>query len=191
MAYTAAGIVASGDNDCGAYGSSSLAISPAILINPTTGAATGLASRMGTDCNFADIADDGTIVCSGVGSTPALRVIAPNGTQTNYSISTLTATNSKLPRCVDGVALSADADFAAVGLGCPNATAEDIVILDLASGHVTAAAGVDGLTPTLWTPDDLLVATAFGVDKTYSATTSGLVTLINAKYAAQTCINAC
>ncbi len=39
--------------------------------------------------------------------------------------------------------------------------------------------------------DDLLIATAFGVGKTYSVTPSGLVTLINAKYAAQTCINDC
>jgi len=191
VAWTAAGIVASGTNDCGAFGNSSLAISPAILINPATGAATGLASRMGSDCNFGDIADDGTIVCTGIGSAPALRVIAPTGTQTNYSMATLTATNSKLSHCINSVALSADAGFAAVGLGCSGASAEDIVILDLASGHVADATGVEGLTPTLWTPDDVLVATEFGVDMTYSVTTSGLVTLINAKYAAQTCINAC
>jgi hypothetical protein len=190
VAWTAAGLVASGDNDCGNLGSSSLAISPAMLINPATGAAPSLASRMGTDCNFDDIADNGTIACTGVGSAPALRVIAPNGTQTNYTISTLTATNSTLPRCVDVAALSADADFAAVGLGCTGSRS-DIVIVDLASGHVAVAAGVDGLTPTLWTPDDLLVATVFGIDKTYSVTPWGLVTLINAKYAAQTCINAC
>lgn len=65
---------------------------------------------------------------------------------------------------------------------------EDIVILDLASGHVAVAGGVDGLTPTLWTPDDLLVASQFGADKTYSVTPWGLVTLINPKYAAQTAI---
>jgi hypothetical protein len=188
VAWTAAGIVASGADDCGAFGNSSLAISPAILINPATGAVTGLGSRVGTDCNFGDIADDGTIVCTGLGSTPALRVIASNGTQTNYSMATLTATNSKLPHCIDGVALSADAAFAAVGLGCSNSVTEDIVILDLASGHVAVAGGVDGLTPTLWTPDDLLIASQFGVDKTYSVTPWGLVTLINAKYAAQAAI---
>jgi hypothetical protein len=191
IAFTAAGIVASGTNDCGAFGASTLAISPSILINATTGAAIGLASRMGTGCNFGDIADDGTLVCTGVGSAPALRVIAPNGTQTDYSMATLTAANSKLPHCSDGVAISADADFAAVGLGCSGTATEGIVILTLASDHVADATGVDGLTPTLWTPDDLLIATAFGIDETYSVTPGGVVTLINAKYAAQTCINDC
>ncbi len=188
VAWTAAGIVASGADHCGAFGNSSLVISPAILINPATGAATGLGSRIGTNCNFGEIADDGTIACTGVGSAPALRVIAPNGTQTNYSMATLTAMNSRLPHCIDGVALSADAGFAAVGLECSSSVTEDIVILDLASGHVAVAGGVDGLTPTLWTPDDLLVASQFGADKTYSVTPWGLVTLINPKYAAQTAI---
>jgi hypothetical protein len=187
-AWTAAGIVVSGDNECGTFGVSTLAISPAILINPATGAASGLASRIGTDCSFGDIADNGTIVCTGDASGPALRVVAPDGAQTNYSFSTLTAQHSTLPRCIDGVALTADADFAAIGLSCPDkySDAEDIVILDLANGQVAVAGGVDGLTPTLWTPNDVLVASQFGGDKTYSVTPSGLVTLINARYAAQT-----
>jgi hypothetical protein len=189
VAWTAAGIVASGDNECGGPGHpSTLVISPAILIDPATGAATGLASRIGTDCNFGDIADNGTIVCTGVGSAPALRVIAADGTTTNYSISSLTAQDSSLPHCVDGVLLSADADFAAIALSCPSTGREDLVILDLASGHVVVVTGVDSLTPTLWTPDDVLIASVFGIDKTYSVTASGLVTLISAKYAAQTSV---
>lgn len=190
-AWTAAGIVVSGDNECGPFGASTLATSRAILINPATGAATGLAGRIGTDCSFQGIADDGTIACSVGGSAPGIRVIAPDGTQTNYSISSLTAPNSSLPRCADGVLLSADANFAAIALSCPDTQREDVVILDLASGHVAVAAGVDGLTPTLWTPDDVLVATVYGTEKTYSVTALGLVTLINPTYAAQTCINTC
>ena len=191
VAWTAAGIVASGDNACGAFGISTLPVSPAILINPATGAATGLASRIGTDCNFQDIADNGTIVCTGVGSAPALRVIAPDGTRTNYSISSLTAQHSSLPRCVDDVLVSADANFAAIALSCPDTQNEDVVILDLASGHVAVATGTDHLTPTLWTPNDVLVATVYGPDKTYSVTPWGLVTVINSTYAAQLCINNC
>jgi hypothetical protein len=189
VAWTAAGIVASGDNSCGGMAEpSTLAISPAMLINPAAGTATGLASRLGADCNFGDIGDDGTIVCTGVGSAPALRVIAPDGTQTNYSISTLTAQDSSLPHCVDGVLLSADADFAAIALSCPGTRGDGLVILDLASGHVAVVTGVEYLTPTLWTPDDDLIASVFGLDKTYSVTASGLVTLISATYAAQTSV---
>jgi hypothetical protein len=189
VAWTGAGIVASGDNSCGGPAHpSTLAISPAILIDPATGTATGLASRIGTDCNYEDIADNGAIVCTGVGSAPALRVIAPDGTRTNYSISSLTAQDSSLPHCVDGALLSADADFAAIALSCPNTGREDLVILDLASGHVEVVSGVDSLAPTLWTPDDVLIASVFGIDKTYSVTASGLVTLISATYAAQTSV---
>jgi hypothetical protein len=188
VAWTTAGIVASGDNTCGGPADpSTLAISPAILIDPATGAATDLASRIGTDCSFQDIADDGTIVCTVVGSAPALRVIAPDGTQTNYSISGLTSR-----QCIDGgVQLSADASFAAVSITCPTASGIRLVLLDLASGHVVTVTGVSNLAPTLWTPDDILIATDFGGHKTYSVATSGMATLINATYAAQTCINSC
>ncbi len=65
------------------------------------------------------------------------------------------------------------------------------MILDLASGHVAVATGTDHLTPTLWTPNDVLVATVYGPDKTYSVTPWGLVTVINSTYAAQLCINNC
>ncbi len=185
VAWTAAGIVASGRNDCGSFSASTLAISPAILINPATGVATGLASRIGTDCNFQDIADDGTIACSVGGSAPGIRVIAPNGKQTNYSIPGLTA-----QQCINGgVALSADASFAAVSLSCPpTATGTQLVLLDLTSGHVVTTPAADDLAPTLWTPDDMLIATDFGRGKTYSVTPWGLVTLINATYAAQTSV---
>ena len=188
VAWTAAGIVAQGDNTCGGPGDpSTLAISPAILIDPATGAATGLASRIGTDCNFEDIADDGTIVCSVAGSAPALRVIAPAGTRTNYSISGLTSR-----QCINGgVQLSADAGFAAVSISCPTASGTRLVLLDLASGHVVTVTGASNLAPTLWTPDDVLVASAFGDHKTYSVATSGMAALINSTYAAQTCINTC
>jgi hypothetical protein len=187
VVWTAAGIVALGDNGCGGPGDpSTLAISPAILIEPTTGAATGLASRIGTDCSFEDIADDGTIVCTVVGSAPALRVIAPDGTQTNYSISGLTSR-----QCVDGgVQVSADARFAAVSISCPTPSSTRLVLLDLASGHLVTVTGAN-LAPTLWTPDDVLVASAFGHHETYSVATSGMATLINSMYAAQTCINTC
>jgi hypothetical protein len=185
-AWTAAGIVAQGDNGCGGPADpSTLAISPAILINPATGAATGLAARIGTDCNFEDIVDDGTIACSLDGSAPAIRVIAPNGTQTNYKVSGLTSR-----RCINGgVQLSPDAGFAAVSILCPGtATGTRLVLLDLASGHVVAVTGASSLAPTLWTPDDVLIATEFGIDKTYSVATSGMATLINATYAAQTAV---
>jgi hypothetical protein len=188
VAWTAAGIVAQGDNTCGGPGDpSTLAISPAILIDPATGAATGLASRIGTDCSFEDIADDGTIVCIVVGSAPALRVIAPDGTQTHYSISGLTSRH-----CINGgVPLSADASFAAVSISCPTASGIRLVLLDLASGRVVTVTGASNLAPTLWTPDDILIATDFGDHKTYSVVTSGMATLINSRYAAQTCINTC
>jgi hypothetical protein len=182
VAWTSAGIVASGANTCGPYGNSALSISPAILINPATGAATGLASRIGTDCSFQDIADDGTIACYVGGSAPGIRVITPDGKQTKYSVSGLMS-----QQCINGgVALSADASFAAVSISCPTATGTQLVLLDLASGHVLTVTGANGLAPTLWTPDDVLVATDFGGDKTYSVTPWGLVTLISAKYAAQT-----
>jgi len=90
-AWTAAGIVVSGDNECGALGASTLATSPAILINPATGAATGLAGRIGTDCSFQDIADDGTIACSLGGASPGIRFIAPDRMQTEYSIPGMTS----------------------------------------------------------------------------------------------------
>src|ERR1700681_3055298 len=49
VAWTAAGIVAQADNACGGPADpSTLAISPAILMNPATGAATDLAGRIGT-----------------------------------------------------------------------------------------------------------------------------------------------
>ncbi|MHB8489475.1 MAG: hypothetical protein ACYDCS_12345 [Candidatus Dormibacteria bacterium] len=188
VAWTAAGIVAQGDNTCGGPGDqSTLAISPAIIIDPATGAAAGLASRIGTDCNFEAIADDGTIVCSVAGSAPALRVIAPDGRQTNYSISGLTSR-----QCINGgVELSADASFAAVSISCPTASGTRLVLLDLASGHVVTVTGASNLAPTLWTPDDVLIASAFGDHKTYSVATSGMAKLINSTYAAQTCINTC
>jgi hypothetical protein len=188
VAWTAAGIVAQGDNACGGPADpSTLAISPAILINPATGAATGLASRIGTDCNFEDIVDDATIACSLDGSAPGIRVIAPDGKQTNYSISGLTSR-----RCINGgVQLSADASFAAVSILCPTASGTRLVLLDLASGHVVTVTGASNLTPTLWTPDGILIATELGDHKTYSVATSGMATLINSTYAAQTCINSC
>jgi hypothetical protein len=188
-AWTAAGIVAQGDNGCGGFGDpSTLAISPAILIDPATGDATGLAGRIGRDCNFQDIADDGTIVCTGVGSAPALRVIAPDGTQTNYSISSLTLQQSGLPRCIAGAALTADSKFAAISLSCTNVLNERVVLLDLASGHVVVVTSDNYLTPTLWTPDNVLIASDFAYHKTYSVATSGMATLINATYAAQTAV---
>jgi hypothetical protein len=187
--WTSAGIVAQGDNACGGPGApSTLSISPAILIDPTTGAATDLASRIGTDCNFEDIADDGTIVCSLDGSAPALRVIAPDGTQTNYSISSLTSKHSGLPRCIAGVLLTADASFAAISLSCRNTANEGLVLLELASGHVVVVTGDSFLAATLWTPDDVLIASDFGSHKTYSVATSGTATLINSTYAAQTSV---
>jgi hypothetical protein len=187
-AWTSAGIVADGDNTCGGPGApSTLSISPATLIDPATGAATELASRIGTDCNFEDIADDGTIVCSVGGSAPGLRVVAPDGMQTNYSIPGLTSR-----QCINGgVLLSADAGFAAVSVLCANASPARLVLLDLAGGHVVTVTATGNLAPTLWTPDDVLVATAFGAHETYSVATSGTATLINGTYAAQTCINAC
>ena len=185
MAWTAAGIVAQGDNACGGPADpSTLAISPAILIDPATGAATGLAGRIGTDCNFEDIVDDGTIACSLDGSSAAIRVIAPDGTKTNYSVPGLTSR-----RCINGgVALSPDAGFAAVSILCPTSSGTRLVLLDLASGHVVIVTGASYLTPTLWTPDGTLIATELGDHKTYSVATSGMATLINATYAAQTSI---
>ncbi len=185
-AWTSAGIVAEGDNTCGGPGNpSTLSISPTILIDPSTGAATDLASRIGTDCNFEDIADDGTIVCAAGGSAPGIRVVAPDGTQTTYSIPGMTS-----PRCLNGAALlSADARFAAVSLSCPTSSAIRLVLLDLAGGHVVSVTGASSLAATLWTPDDVLIASEFGVDKTYSVATTGMATLINATYAAQTSIN--
>ncbi len=182
-AWTAAGIVASGDNECGPFGASTLATSRAILINPATGAATGLAGRIGTDCSFQDIADDGTIACSVGGSAPGIRIITPDGKQTNYSIPGLTS-----EQCINGgVALSADASFAALSISCPaTATGTQLVLLDLASGHVVVVIGNDNLAPTLWTPDDLLIATDYFGERTFSVTPWGLVTLINSTYAAQT-----
>jgi hypothetical protein len=183
VAWTAAGIVASGDNECGNFGASTLATSKAILINPSSGAATGLAGRIGTDCSFQDIADDGTIACSVGGSAPGIRVVTPDGKQTKYSIPGLTSL-----RCMNGgVSLSADASFAAVSVTCPPAAAAgttQLVLLDLASGHVLGVPGNDDLAPTLWTPDDLLIATDYFGERTFSVTTSGHATLVSAKYAA-------
>ena len=185
VAWTAAGIVAQGNNACGGPADpSTLAVSPAILIDPATGAATGLAGRIGRDCNFEDIVDDGTIACSLDGSSAAIRVIAPDGTQTNYSVPGLTSR-----RCLNGgVALAPDAGFAALSILCPTASGTRLVLLDLASGHVVTVTGASNLTPTLWTPDGILIATMLGDHKTYSVATSGVATLINARYAAQTSI---
>ena len=185
VAWTTAGIVAQGDNACGGPADpSTLAISPAILMNPATGAATGLAGRIGTDCNFEDIVDNGTIVCSLDGSSAAIRVIAPDGTQTNYSVPGLTSR-----RCLNGgVALSPDAGFAALSILCPTSSGARLVLLDLASGHVVTVTGASNLSPTLWTPAGILIATELGAHKTYSVATSGVATLINARYAAQTSI---
>ena len=112
--------------------------------DPATGAATGLAGRIGTDCNFEDIVDNGTIVCSLDGSSTAIRVIAPDGTQTNYSVPGLTSR-----RCLNGgVALSPDAGFAAVSIQCPTASSViRLVLLDVASGHVVAVTGASNLSP--------------------------------------------
>jgi hypothetical protein len=183
-AWTSAGIVASGDNGCGLFSASTLAVSPAILIDPATGAAIGLASRIGTDCSFQDIADDGTIACYVGGSAPGIRVITPDGMQTRYTVPGLTS-----QQCINGgVALSADASVAAVSITCHMKTSTQLFLLDLASGHVVTVTGAADLAPTLWTPDDILIATEFGVHRTYSVTPAGLATLINAKYAAQTSI---
>ena len=184
MAWTDAGIVAQGDNGCGAFSTSTLAIAPAILIDPATGAATGLAPRIGPDCTFQDIADDGTIACYVGGSAPGIRVITPDGKQTKYSVPGLTS-----QQCINGgVALSADASVAAVSITCHMKTSTQLFLLDLASGHVVTVTGGVDLAPTLWTPDDILIATEFGAGKTYSVTPAGHATLINAKYAAQTTI---
>jgi hypothetical protein len=86
------------------------------------------------------------------------------------------------------VQLSADASFAAVSISCPTASGTRLVLLDLASGHVVIVTGASDLAPTLWTPDDILIASDFGNDKTYSVATSGLATLINSTYAAQTSV---
>jgi hypothetical protein len=184
VAWTAAGIVAQGDNGCGTFSTSTLAIAPAILIDPATGAATGLAARIGTDCTFQDIADDGTIACYVGGSAPGIRVITPDGKQTKYSVPGLTSR-----QCINGgVALSADASVAAVSITCHMQTSAQLFLLDLPSAHVVTVAGGADLAPTLWTPDDILIATEFGAGKTYSVTPAGHATLINAKYAAQTSI---
>ena len=182
-AWTAAGIVVSGDNQCGDLGASTLATSRAILINPATGAATGLAGRIGTDCSFQDIADDGTIACSVGGASPGIRFVAPDGKQTKYSIAGMTS-----PSCLNGgVALSADARYAAVSISCPaTATGTQLELLDLVSGHVLVVPGNDELAPTLWTSGDLLIATDYFGERTFSVTPSGVATLISAKYAVQT-----
>lgn len=181
-AWTAAGIVVAGDNECGVFAASTLTTSPAILINPATGAAIGLARRIGTDCSFQDIADNGTIVCLVGGAAPGIRVIAPDDNQTNYSIPGLTSL-----QCLNGgVNLSADAKFAALSVTCPPAASgtTQLVLLDLANGHVLVVPGNDNLAPTLWMPDDHLVATDYSGERTFSVTPSGLATLISAKYAA-------
>lgn len=183
-AWTAAGIVVSGDNECGDFGASTLATSRAILINPTTGAATGLAARIGTDCSFQDIADNGTIACLVGGAAPEVRVITPDGQQTNYRIPGLTSL-----KCMNGgVNASADARFAAISVTCPPAVSgtTQLVLLDLASGHVVVVPGNDDLAPTLWASNDLLIATDYGGERTFSVAPSGLATLISAKYGAQT-----
>jgi len=184
VAWTAAGIVASGDNSCGGPADpSTLVISPAIIIDPATGAATGLAPRIGTNCDFEAIVDDGTIACALHGSVPAIRVIASDGKQTDHSIPGLTS-----PQCINGgVQLSPDASFAAVSLLC-HTGGPRLVLLDIASGHVVTVIGASNLAPTVWTQDDILIATEFGVDKTYAVATSGTATLINATYAAQTSV---
>ena len=108
--------------------------------------------------------------------------IAPDGTQTNYSVPGLTSR-----RCLNGgVALSPDAGFAALSILCPTSSGARLVLLDLASGHVVAVTGASNLSPTLWTPAGILIATELGAHKTYSVATSGVATLINARYAAQT-----
>ena len=186
-AWTASGIVVSGDNECGDFGASTLATSRAILINPTTGAATGLAARIGTDCSFQDVADNGTIACLVRGGTPEIRVLTPDDQQTNYRIPGLTSL-----QCMNGgVNLSADARFAAISVTCPPAVSgtTQLVLLDLASGHVVVVPGNDDLAPTLWTSNDLLIATDYGGERTFSVAPSGLATLISPKYGAQTGIN--
>ena len=55
-----------------------------------------------------------------------------------------------------------------------------LVLLNVASGHVVTVTGGNGLAPTLWTPDDILIASDFGNPKTYAVATSGVATLINA-----------
>jgi hypothetical protein len=53
---------------------------------------------------------------------------------------------------------------------------------------VVVVTGDSYLAPTLWTPDDVLIASDFGHHKTYSVATSGMATLINSTYAAQTSV---
>ena len=183
-AWTAAGIVVSGDNECGGFGASTLATAPAILIDPSSGSAIGLAGRIGTDCSFQDIADDGTIACSVGGASPGIRVVTPDGKQTKYAIPGLTSL-----QCMNGgVNLSADASFVAVSVTCPPAAAAgftQLVLVDLVSGRLLVVPGNDDLAPTLWTVDDHLIATDYGGERTFSVTTSGLATLVSAKYGAQ------
>jgi hypothetical protein len=77
--------------------------------------------------------------------------------------------------------------YAAVSISCPaTATGTQLVLLDRASGHTLVVPGNDNLAPTLWTPEDVLIATDYLGERTFSVTPSGLVTLISAKYAAQT-----
>jgi hypothetical protein len=161
-----------------------LTISPALLIDPATGGTTDLASRIGTDCNFDDMADNGTIVCSVHGThgpAPVIRVVGPDGAQTNYSMSTWTS-----PHCTGPAGqLSADAAFAAIAVSCSVGPSTETVVLDLASGHGVLVNSGSNIAPALWTPDDVLIASDFGGEHTYAVASSGTAMVINPTYAAQ------
>ena len=70
----------------------------------------------------------------------------------------------------------------AVGRGDPNGPRLS------ARPSVVVVTGDSYLAPTLWTPDDVLIASDFGHHKTYSVATSRMATLINSTYAAETSV---
>jgi len=200
--FSLAGIVATGTNSCGVMGSSTLSGSPAAMIDPANGATVDLASRMGADCDFKDLADDGTAVCviGGVNPNkpynpsdpligPTLRVVSSSGRQTDRAISSLLATQC-LALAPGNEFISADASLVAISTYCASTGGNAVlpaVILHLSSGQVTVPqSGGILLNPLLWTPDDVLIASASG---TFHVTGDGLVTQINATYRAQLSIN--
>ena len=200
VTFTLAGIVASGTNACGGFGSSTLSMSPSVMVDPASGATVDLASRMGAGCEFKDLADDGTVICvvGGVNPNkpynpsdpltgPTLRVVSPSGQQTDRPISSLLST-----QCValnsGNELISADAAVMAVSAGCMSSNSSlPFIILHLLTGEVTVPQGNQPvLAPVLWTPDDVLIAADYVHHTTSRVTEMGTVTEINSTYAAQT-----
>jgi hypothetical protein len=174
--WTAAGIVLDEGGRPGCYQGPRINVDHTDLLNPTTGALTKLAPKLGTgDCILQDIADDGTIACmpSAVvieSKTPAptatvLRIVFYDGVQHNVTAAAfLQDCDVSRPVLFGNVSLSSGPDFVSVTRWCSPPHDSTAMLIDTWIIDVGTLQGVkvsvSGLGATGWLPGTAtLVAT--------------------------------